>query len=124
MRPGETDPVTPRPTDWEKDGVGVLDNGSIALRDHDAAVTYYSASRMHLCELLRDEWRNKIKIEEMERMINAREPKEFIPRLLEALKRRATECDDLRHCGMAGKIMLGQAQGYRDAIALIESFLP
>lgn len=61
--------------------------------------------------------------ESLLREINAREPHNCWKQIFNELEKRGEEAAKLRGDGIAGKIMWGQAQGYRDAAALIRGFI-
>lgn len=55
--------------------------------------------------------------------INAREPERWVEEATTELSKRGNEADALKSDSAAGKIMWGQAQAYRDAAALIRSYV-
>jgi len=113
-----------RGSDWLKDGVGIAENGDLILRDGPpedgsnyrvASVKTWNQVMAQHHELI---WEHK----DLERRINAREPDAAISEIITKLEQHAVEAASLRSDGIAGKVMWGQSQAYRDAIALIQSY--
>ena len=106
--------------DWVNGMVRVKDDHIQILREDGWLMT--SAPRY---KWLKDAFlveKYKKRISNLQRNINAREPHQFLPSAIKELEEKAKEADALRGSGDAGKIMWGQAQAYRDAVALLKSY--
>ncbi len=112
-----------RAADIEADGVAISPDGNLCLRDGEAMHSaWHSSSVKTWVETLAERNRLKWEVADLKRDINAREPHRFIADAIAELEKRATEAGALRGDGGAGKVMWGQAQAYRDAIALLKTY--
>lgn len=116
---------TGRAPEWERDGVIMSADGELVIRAGDGMSCWF-------CMRTPAEWieaeRKQLSLEralvDACYEINARNPAEFLPQVIAEMEKRAKDADALRGDGTAGKVMQGQAQGYRDAVALLKSYLP
>ena len=114
----------PRDTNWNKDGIGIDANGMVVIRAAGEPLTCFVATTAKIGGLLRDEWQMKQELEDANRFRNACQPDRFIPKVIQDLEKKANEAAAMRGDGLAGKVMWGQEQAYRDAIAALKSYLP
>ncbi len=114
----------PRNPSWSKDGVGIDIHGNLVLREGPDApdAVYRGASVKTWCANADKLWQLEATVREQQYAVNARQPHLFLPQAIAQLEERANEAAALRGDGVAGKVMWGQAQAYRDAIALLKSF--
>ena len=116
---------TPQPSDWIKDGVGMTPEGLLAIRKPGIdPVQCYATHPAAWIGYMEQSDALKAKVSDLERAVNAREPAVFLAMVLAQLDSNANEAAAMREDTPAGKVMLGQTQAYRDAAALIRSYLP
>lgn len=75
-------------------------------------------------DVCRESLNHEFVVSALERQVNAREPNKFLPELIEELAKLEKAARKLATTEGAGHVMLGQAQGIRDAIEAIKAKLP
>lgn len=114
---------TLRSSDWSTDGVAMNAEGQLVIREGSGSSPLCRAAKpAQWCEIMARQYETERELSEAERAINARHPDRFLPDAIAELEKRAAEAGALRGDGIAGKVMWGQAQAYRDAIALLKTF--
>lgn len=109
-------------TNWLADRIGFTDDGQLVLKEDEASNLCRMAPIELWCEAMQKKYTYETELETLQHRINSREPDRFLPKAIAELEERAKEANSLRGEGVAGKIMWGQAQAYRDAIALLQSY--
>lgn len=110
----------PRGTDWEKDGIGITDNGHVIFRNGDLCIAF---TRDYVLDLNDRLMKADALNYQLNQSLNLREPSRIIPDAAVELSKRAAEADELRSDSKAGRVMAGCALAYRDAAAYIMGFI-
>lgn len=113
---------------WLKDAtgrevIGLGTDGFIYFHQPECRTGWTAVDEEWLNRAFEDLPRLKSELESAQRQINAREPVKWVEEAAKELEARGNEASTLKSDSAAGKIMWGQAQAYRDAAALIRSYV-
>lgn len=114
------EPLPPRGTDWEKDGIGIDANGLIVIRRDETTFQAFS-SRDYLCGLALENSDLLRKVHELQMKVARAEPSALLPAVIRDLEQCGQEADALKHTAPLPlkHRMAGQAQAYAHAAAII-----
>lgn len=125
-KPTQPNSNTPRGTDWEKDGIGISEEGHIIIKIPSPAgepefAERYGFTMEGLHRTLRDHFQSQAEHEELKRKAAAAEPAPKLLAIAKDLDAKAKEAALMADGSAAGHVMSGQRQAYRDSAATIRA---